>query len=115
MRNIRTFFVGLVVAGVCHLGLSGVASADGVLVGPNRLSSKDRAALVAAIGQAKANVPTSFAAVASLRGDLAKMDTGKRGRLAPITPMLKSLGADGLFPMLSEMAVDAAPRGSLAD
>jgi HEAT repeat protein len=107
--------VALLVAGACQFASVGDALADGVLTAPGRLSAKDRGALVTEVDKARAAVPTSFAAVASLRAQLPELDADKRGRLAPITPMLKSMGTDGLFPMLSEIALDAQPRAALSD
>lgn len=114
--SVRTSILAIVSAGVLLGSLAGSASAaEGVLLAPGRLPDKARAALIAEIASAKTAAPSAFAAVAGLRARLPELDANKRGRLAPITPELKALGPDGLFPMLAELAVDAPARGDLTE
>lgn len=113
-RRLSRAASGALVALACLLG-SASARADGALLPTTALPGAAKAALVADVAQAKQRVPTSFAAVKELRSRLSELDEGKRGRAAPLTAMLKSLGPDGLFPMLSEMVLDGAPKGALAD
>ncbi|MBI4702451.1 MAG: hypothetical protein HY744_15135 [Deltaproteobacteria bacterium] len=89
-------------------------SADGgVLIGPEALAPSARATLVAQIEQARGQAPLPFDQLARVREELPALDAAKRGRLASVTPILKSLGRAGLLPMLQELAVSARPRGEL--
>jgi hypothetical protein len=89
------------------------ARADGAVIAADALPKQTRATLVAEIANAKTRRPAAFARVASLRLKLAELDRDKRGRLAPISPVLKAMGGDALMPMLEEIALDAEPRGAL--
>ncbi len=97
------------------LALATTAGAQGVVLSEGDLSAADRAALKQAIEAAKAADLTPFEQVAATRDVLPDLDAYKRGRLAPITPQLRALGKAALWPMLEELAIEAAPRGDLAD
>ncbi len=105
----------LLIFGALLSHASPAIAAEGVLIAPGHLGLKDRNALSADVQAAKSAHPLAFAAVSELRKRLPELDAQKRGRLAPISPMLRSIGAEGLFPMLAEIAVDASPRGDLTD
>lgn len=112
----RRFISGILSAGLLMAALSGDANAaDGVAISAARLPPAARAALVAEIDAARKAQPSAFAAVATVRKALPELDAQKRGPLASITPQLRSIGTDGLFPMLAELAVEALPRGALTD
>lgn len=100
---------------VLVLLLAGAAYADGLVIGPDALSARDRAALQAAIASARAQNPAIFTRLADLPAVAADMDARKRGPLAPIAPRLKSLGPHALLPMLELLAFEAPERGELTD
>jgi RNase P/RNase MRP subunit POP5 len=85
------------------------------LIAPGRIPASARASLLTEIESAKTAHPAAFTAVSELRKRLPELDAQKRGRLASITPLLKSIGHEGLFPMLAELAFDAPSRGDLTD
>ena len=115
----RSFFVGLLSSALVFGALSAVSSdaiaAEGVVIAPGRIPSAARAALIADIEAARRANPAPFVAVATVRQQLPELDANKRGRLAAVTPFLKSIGPEALFPMLAELAVDAPARGDLTD
>jgi len=96
-------------------GGGGGGRGGGVAVSPDALPEAARVALMAAIAEARSRVPAAFAAIADLRSRLPDLDAARRGPIAPVTPLLRSLGPDALMPMLAELALDALPRGALAD
>lgn len=95
--------------------VSPAMAAEGVLIAPGHLGLKDRTALSADIQAAKSAHPSAFTALSEVRKQLPAIDANKRGRLAAVTPMLRSIGAEGLYPMLAEIAVDAQAKGDLSD
>ncbi len=97
------------------LGFATQARADGVALAPSALDAKTRQSLAADIADAKVSRPAAFARVGSLRLKMAELDEKKRGRLASVSPILKSMGPDALMAMLEELAFDAAPQGKLTD
>lgn len=112
MNRILGFLsVGLVLGALA----SDAHAADGVVISKGQIPAAARAALIADIAAAKAAHPAAFAAVASVRNSLPALDAQKRGRLAAITPLLRSIGPEGLFPMLGELAVEADARADLTD
>lgn len=117
--RMRSFFIGVLSAALVFGALSAASSdasaAEGVVIGPGQVPSAARAALLAEIQKARQSNPAPFLAVAAVRAQLAELDANKRGRLAAVTPYLKSIGAEALFPMLAELAVDAPARGDLTD
>lgn len=116
VRSVRRAIVGILLAGLVLGALAGTAAAaEGVVIHPSRIPAGARATLIADIESAKSAHPSAFAAVVEVRKRLPELDANKRGRLPSITPLLKSLGAEGLFPMLAELAVDAPSRGDLTD
>ena len=88
---------------------------QGAVIAPTRLPPADLAELQARIAQARAADPRSFERLAQLRADLPRLDARKRGRLAPLTPMLKSMGPQALMPMLERLATDDPGRGDLTE
>lgn len=91
---------------------TGSAWADGAVLTSATLHVSVRSTLSAEIAAAKKANPGPFAAVASVRANMAKMDAQKRGRRAPVSLVLKPIGADALLPLLNEAAFDGA-RGDL--
>jgi HEAT repeat protein len=114
--SVRKAILGVLSAGLVLGALAGEASAaEGVVIHPSLIPAGARATLLADIESAKTAHPSAFVAVAEVRKQLPELDAKKRGRAAPVTPMLKSIGAPGLFPMLAELAVEASARGDLTD
>lgn len=112
----RKRIAGLLAAALVMGALvSQAAASQGVLIAPGHLSAKDRAALSADITAAKSAQPSAFKALGEVRKQLPELDAQKRGRLASITPMLRSIGTEGIFPMLGEIAMDAQAKGDLSD
>lgn len=112
----RSILFGLFSAGLLLGALSGSASAaEGVVIPAARIPAAARATLIAEIDALKRTNPGAFSALAAKRKLLPDLDAQKRGRLAPLTPMLKAMGPTGLFPMLAELAVEANARGDLTD
>jgi hypothetical protein len=102
---------------LCGLALffaAGIARADGVVIAPSALG-KHRATVAATVKAERAKHPDAFAEVARVRSELKTLDENKRGRLAVITPRLKAIGDGAVWAMIEELAVDAAPRGTLTD
>jgi hypothetical protein len=91
------------------------AAPAGVMIAPDKLPEKARVALVVEIEAAKRERPKVFQALASVRADLPALDAHKRGRFAPVTSILKSMGKDALLPMLEELAFRGQPQGDLTD
>ena len=92
--------------------LANVANAaPGTLSSPLALKPAEREALRARVATARAASPKAFEALAGVRDGIAGADARKRGRLAPVSPALKSLGAEGLLPML-ELLAFGAPRAA---
>ncbi|MDI1483110.1 HEAT repeat domain-containing protein [Polyangium sp. y55x31] len=116
MKAKRVLGIGIVAAGLLLSALTGAANAaEGVWIGPDRITAQDRAALVQAIGVARKENPAAFDTLARLREDMPALDAQKRGRYVPVAAILKGLGKDALLPMLNELAVDAKPRGDMND
>jgi len=79
------------------------------------MSPKARASLAAEIKKSRAADPTAFKLVEAIGAEVEQLDANKRGRLATVTPALKSLGKRALMPMLEQLAVQSAGRGTLND
>jgi len=112
--NKRGFRIGLLTIAL-SLGAASASAGEGVLIGPDKLPEKDRAALVAAVSTAKAEKASAFEAVARLREDMPALDAQKHGRFVPVAAILKGLGRDALLPMLNELAIDGQKRGEWND
>ena len=84
--------------------LSGRASAEGV-ADSSRLSATARRELTSAIAAAREAQPAAFQLVADVVATVPALDKAKRGRLAPVSPLLRPLGRDALLPMLELLAV----------
>lgn len=113
--SVRRTLFGILSASLVMAALSGDARADGVAIPAARLPAAARTALLTEIDAARKAQPSAFAALATVRTALPELDAQKRGPLASVTPQLRSIGNDGLFPMLAELAVEALPRGDLTD
>lgn len=109
--NLKTFLFAATL-----LGLSARdAHANGAVVHASKLPDAARSSLVQDIAKARKLSPDTFRAVEQIGDKLAELDAGKRGRLAPITPMLKRLGPKALLPMLERAAIQSPARGALND
>lgn len=114
--SVKHAIFGFLSLGLMMGALAGEAqAAEGVILSPSRLPVAARAALHADITAARARAPSAFSALATVRRGLPELDAQRRGRLAAVTPLLRSIGRDGLFPILAELAVDAPARGALTD
>lgn len=112
MRNYFTTFA----FAVALLGFSAKdAHANGAVIHANQLSTTARKNLSQEITKARKASPEAFRAVEQIADRLASLDANKRGRFAPITPLLKRLGPQALLPMLERAAIQSPPRGSLPD
>lgn len=106
---------GLLGGGAAVAQSQAKATATGAVIAPTRLAAPARAALVSEIEKARKSSPEAFRSVAEIEGNMASLDAKKRGRMAAVTPLLKSLGPAALLPMLERVAVSAAPRGDLPE
>ncbi|MCS6898183.1 MAG: hypothetical protein RMJ98_00470 [Myxococcales bacterium] len=91
------------------------ARAHGAVVHASRLPPAARASLAADVAKARKANPEIFRAVEQIADRLAELDANRRGRYAPITPLLKRLGPKALLPMLERAALQSPPRGNLSD
>ncbi|RYE93025.1 MAG: hypothetical protein EOO75_05315, partial [Myxococcales bacterium] len=92
---------------------SSAARADGAVV--RRLPDADHSSLTADVAKARQAAPADFQAVDRVASRLADLDASRRGRLIPVTPLLKAIGPRALLPMLERAALTSNPRGSLSD
>ena len=113
MKTMKLFF-GAAFVGAA-LMMTSPAFAGGLVLSKAELSTKHRSSLVQRIAKAKAQHPDAFKLVAQAPDLAVKRDQEKRGRAATITQALRSLGPDGLYPMLEMLAVDAPARGNMSD
>ncbi len=93
---------------------SAAATSRGVLITPADIPTKARTKLQSQIQKARKTHTDAFVRIGQLRAKLPDLAARSRGRLPVITPLLKSLGAPALMPMLERMAVDAPTRGKLS-
>ena len=113
MKTMKLFF-GAAFVGAA-LMMTSPAFAGGLVLSKAELSTKHRSSLVQRIAKAKAQHPDAFKLVAQAPDLAVKRDQEKRGRAATITQALRSLGPDGLYPMLEMLAVDGPARGNMSD
>jgi hypothetical protein len=98
------------------LGLSAHdARANGAVIHASKLPAAARTSLAADVAKARKASPETFRAVEQIADRLADLDASRRGRYAPITPLLKRLGPKALLPMLERAALQSPPRGDLTD
>jgi hypothetical protein len=64
---------------------------------------------IAAIAAARRADPSAFQAVAAVRGRVPELDRHKRGRLAPVAPILRAIGPRALLPMLEALVATEQP------
>ncbi|MBI5548588.1 MAG: hypothetical protein HY901_32290 [Deltaproteobacteria bacterium] len=81
-----------------------LAACGALFVTPTtRAADSELSALSQQIAKAAREQPKSFQALDSLKRRLPELDKRKRGRLAVLTPVLKSMGQEALLPMLGEL------------
>lgn len=85
------------------------AHAGGLLLDASALPDEVRAAFSEEIAKAKAADPAAFAAVRQVAERIDTYDRQKRGRMAPISAMLKHVGARAVWPAVELLAFDAPP------
>lgn len=105
--------LGIVVA-LALSALPAAASAEGAVASPADLPLETRSQLAEEIAAARKANPGPFAAVASVRAKMAELDANKRGRMAPVSLLLKPIGSAVLLPLI-EQALFEGPRGDLND
>ncbi|MBI5531258.1 MAG: hypothetical protein HY898_00985 [Deltaproteobacteria bacterium] len=113
--NTKTLAIVLLTVGLATASWTREAAADGLLIGRSNLSAQAAATLQTQVRDARATQPRGFEQLAQLRARLPELDARKRGRYPLVGMELKALGVDGLMPMLEEIALNAAPRGTLSD
>ncbi|MGA9520050.1 MAG: hypothetical protein WBV82_01220, partial [Myxococcaceae bacterium] len=99
-RNVSSWVI------VAMLGAAGAAQAGGLLLTPESLPVAARKRLGEEIAKAKEADPAAFDRVQALATRAGEFDARKRGRLAPMSPMLNSLGQAALWPMVELIAFD---------
>ncbi len=99
-RNLSSWVV------VAMLGAAGAAHAGGLLLTPESLPAATRKSMGEEIAKAKEADPAAFERVHALARLAGELDARKRGRIAPMSPMLKSLGQAALWPMVELIAFD---------
>ena len=113
MRTIPSFLVAAALL-TATLLTPAAARADGAVV--RRLPDAAHASLTADIAKARQSSPAAFTALDRVQARLIELDTTtRRGRLLPVTPMLKSIGPSALMPMLERAAVQSPARGTVSD
>ncbi len=75
-----------------------------LLLEPLPLSAEERAGLRESIEKAREADPRPFVAMAQVREAIPRADARKRGRLAPVSPALRSMGTEALLPALELLA-----------
>jgi len=88
---------------------------QGAIISLQELTTKEQEFLVSGIQSAEKQQAQTFPAVQNVRDTLPVLDLNKRGPLAIITPALKSLGKEALFPLLKHIAVDDPGQNGLTD
>ncbi|AKT38608.1 hypothetical protein [Chondromyces crocatus] len=101
--------------GLATAGWPVEAQAAGAVISTAQLSPAERTQLTTDITKAKAAYPDAFMAVEQARQMLPELDETKRGRMAVVTPMLKSLGPSALHAMLEQLAIDGGEQGKLSE
>lgn len=101
-------------AAVLGVMMAGTAFGAGAIIGDTDLPAGARASLSEQIALARKANPGPFAAVASVRANVAKMDAQKRGRMAPVSLVLKPIGDAAVLPLI-EQAAFVGDRGDLSD
>lgn len=87
----------------------------GAVVDAALLSAEARAALEAEVAAARTRAPVSFQRFEQIRAKAPTLDARKRGRLAPMTPLLRAAGPELLLPMLEEIALRSPGKGEWTD
>jgi HEAT repeat protein len=100
---------------VSCLAFSAPAAAQRLLTGPLELRAEQRTGLRAQIETARAADARPFEAVARVRAGIVRADRVKRGRIAPVSPGLKTLGPAGLLPMLDLLSRGDPSTAELTD
>ncbi|MFC1853304.1 HEAT repeat domain-containing protein [candidate division CSSED10-310 bacterium] len=108
------FFFWLTVITVIPYPVYGAAR-QGALISLQTLSPADQESLITAIQRARKDYPTIFTAVSQIRENLPQLDRVKRGLYPVITPLLKSLGPEALYPVLERIAVSDVSSDDLTD
>ncbi len=93
--------------------LSGAALAEGAVVSEASLPKTFVTQARREIALARTASPQAFAGVASVRAQVATLDARKRGRLAPVTSYLASLGPAATWALVEALAFDGALEATL--
>jgi hypothetical protein len=100
-RNLSSWVI------VAMVGATGAAHAGGLLLASESLPETARKQLGQEIAAARESDPDAFARVHEVVKRAEKLDARKRGRLAPMSPMLNRMGESALWPMVELIAFDA--------
>lgn len=101
----KTIVFRSMVAAALVVGAS--AQARGSVIDPAILPAEVRVSLEKEIARAKQVNPGAFSRVARVAQEAETLDARKRGRLAPISPILKRMGSEALWPMVERIAFKA--------
>lgn len=107
-RNILSWCVAVT------LFAGGLVQANGRVLSPKTLPEPARAQLEVELSRAKAVNPEAFTRLARVLAQVETLDARKRGRLAPVSPLLKALGPDALWPIVERLAFEAGEMPTAA-
>ncbi len=99
-RNLSSWVI------VAMLGATGAAHAGGMLLAPEALPATARQSLSQEIAKARETDPAAFERVHALAKQAEELDARKRGRIAPMSPLLNRLGESALWPLVELIAFD---------
>lgn len=94
--------------------LAAAANAGGLMVSASELDERSAQLIASEVSRAKERSPDVFTKVERLAADMPRLDAMKRGRVAPISPMLKALGPDAAWAALATLALEAPVGPELA-
>ncbi|MGI5864083.1 MAG: HEAT repeat domain-containing protein [Myxococcales bacterium] len=86
------------------LGLATPAAGASLLRGPLPMAPEERAELRESVEKARGLDPKPFLAMAQVREAIPRADARKRGRIAAVSPALRSMGREALLPALEMLA-----------
>lgn len=114
MRALRTFAHAILLGGALLL-TTGIAAADGLLIGPSALSPEASTKLESQILAERSANPKAFEAVKNVKGHRPEVYSQFRNPKPMVLRELRGLGAAALLPMLEALAVQAPARGNATD
>ncbi|MFZ5468155.1 MAG: HEAT repeat domain-containing protein [Myxococcota bacterium] len=103
----RTLAMTMAMAALLHSAAAWAG--EGLVLSSSALPPEVRRTLAAEIAEAKAAQPQAFETMAALYGKMNALDQKKRGRLAALSPYLRAMGPEALWPALELLAFEAPP------